>query len=100
MGLSFTPRCMNCKPSRFGTLEKLFEFYATCEDRNIALYAGGQFELGVGRRQNLRLASIFHPDASNDIAPLPYHQDPPPADSPSSPLRASLEADAAYFANW
>ncbi|MEM7515865.1 MAG: hypothetical protein AAF368_02935, partial [Planctomycetota bacterium] len=96
----FVPSCLNCKPSRFGTLQRLFDFYATCERREIALYAGGQFELGVGRGQNLRLASIFHPGGSNDIAPLPYHSDPLPAGAPHTPLAASgAEADL-HFAGW
>ena len=32
-------------------------------------YGGGQFELGPGRGQIQHLASLFHPDAPNDVAP-------------------------------
>ena len=59
--LPFAPRCLNCKPSRFGSVERLFEFYDRCAEHGIALYGGGQFELGVGRGQIQLLASLFHP---------------------------------------
>ena len=44
--LAFAPRCLNSKPSRFGSVRNLFDFYDACADRGIALYGGGQFELG------------------------------------------------------
>ena len=34
--LPFAPKCLNVKPSRFGTLAKLFEFYERCEAEGIA----------------------------------------------------------------
>ena len=34
--LPFPPRCLNCKPSRFGSLERLFEFYDRCAEHGIA----------------------------------------------------------------
>ena len=64
------------KPSRFGTLRALFEFYETCEARGIALYGGGQFELGPGRGHIQHLASLFHADAPNDVAPGAYNGRP------------------------
>jgi hypothetical protein len=36
-------------------------------------YGGGQFELGPGRGQIQLLASLFHPDAPNDVAPGAYN---------------------------
>src|SRR5215210_2650193 len=36
--LPFQPKCLNVKPSRFGTLERLFEFYERCADGGIVLY--------------------------------------------------------------
>ena len=48
---------------------RLFKAYEYCEDRGIAMYGGGQFELGVGRGQIQYLAAIFHPDGPNDVAP-------------------------------
>ena len=57
--LPFRPKCLNVKPSRFGTLERLLEFYERCEEEGIALYGGGQFELSVGRGQIQLLAALF-----------------------------------------
>jgi hypothetical protein len=84
--LPFPPRCLNCKPSRFGSVERLFEFYDRCAERGIALYGGGQFELGVGRGQIQLLAALFHPDGSNDVAPGGYNDPVPRAGLPTSPL--------------
>ena len=84
--LPFPPRCLNCKPSRFGTLERLLEFYARCAAQGIALYGGGQFELGPGRAQIQELASLFHADAPNDVAPGAFNVDAVPEDAPQSPL--------------
>jgi hypothetical protein len=89
--LPFPPTCLNCKPSRFGTLRRLFEFYERCEERGIALYGGGQFELGVGRGQLQVLASLFHPDAPNDIAPGGYNAQAPTPGLETSPLEPNLE---------
>ncbi|CAB4936999.1 unannotated protein [freshwater metagenome] len=84
--LPFAPRMVNVKPSRFGPLRELFHMYETCEARGIAMYGGGQFELGVGRGHIQLLASLFHPDGPNDVAPIGYN-DPEPSDGlPSSPL--------------
>jgi hypothetical protein len=84
--LPYMPRMLNSKPSRFGTLERLFEFYARCEQAGIALYGGGQFELAVGRDQIQLLASIFHPDGPNDVAPGGYNAREPQAGLALSPL--------------
>ena len=81
----FTPRCCNCKPSRFGALETLFAFYDHCEAEGIALYGGGQSELGPGRGQIQLLAAIFHPDGPNDVAPSGWDQ----ADFPRTGLLTS-----------
>jgi hypothetical protein len=80
------PRCLNSKPSRFGAVRRLFEFYERCEEEGIALYGGGQFELGVGRTQIQRLASLFHADAPNDVAPGGFNAPAPEAGLPLSPL--------------
>jgi hypothetical protein len=95
--LPFAPRCLNCKPSRFGTLERLTEFYDRCADARIELYGGGQFELGPGRGQIQLLASLFHPDASNDVAPGGYNDPTPRPGLPTSPLR--LQVDAGFRAD-
>jgi hypothetical protein len=84
--LPFGPRCLNCKPSRFGSVRRLFDFYDACREHGIALYGGGQFELGPGRQQIQMLASLFHADAPNDVAPSAYNVRVPVADLPRSPL--------------
>ena len=49
--LPFQPHCLNCKPSRFGALPCASSSSTTAAPtREIALYGGGQFELGVGQR--------------------------------------------------
>ena len=84
--LPFAPRALNSKPSRFGSIRRLFDFYDVCAERGIHLYGGGQFELGPGRGQIQYLASLFHPDAPNDVAPSGYNLVPARADLPRSPL--------------
>jgi L-alanine-DL-glutamate epimerase-like enolase superfamily enzyme len=71
--LPFRPRTLNVKPSRFGTVRGLVAFYDHCAEHGIGLYGGGQFELGPGRGQIQALAALFHPDASNDVAPGDYN---------------------------
>lgn len=84
--LPWPPRTINVKPSRFGTVRRLFDAYDHCLARGIGMYGGGQFELGPGRGQLQYLASLFHPDAPNDVAPVGYHVSPLPSGLPSSPL--------------
>jgi L-alanine-DL-glutamate epimerase-like enolase superfamily enzyme len=87
LSLPFEPKTLNCKPSRFGSIKRLFDFYDHCEASGIALYGGGQSELGVGRGQLQVLASLFHPGTSNDIAPAGWdHAVWDRAELPVSPL--------------
>ncbi len=88
-GLAFPPRMVNLKPSRFGPLRELFAAYDLCDERGIGAYGGGQFELGVGRGQVQYLASLFHPDGPNDVAPGGYNDVDPSPGLPSSPLAPS-----------
>jgi len=84
--LPYPPRMVNVKPSRLGGLRNLLDAYDYCAERGIGNYGGGQFELGVGRGQNQYLASLFHADAPNDVAPSAFNLPQPPAGLPSSPL--------------
>jgi hypothetical protein len=84
--LPFLPRTINVKPSRVGSVGKLLELYDHCAGRGIGAYGGGQFELGPGRGQIQHLASIFHHDAPNDVAPVGYHDPQPRPGLPTSPL--------------
>ena len=84
--LVYPPRMVNIKPSRLGGLRNLLDAYDYCAERGIGNYGGGQFELGVGRGQNQYLASLFHPDAPNDVAPTGFNLPETPPGLPSSPL--------------
>jgi hypothetical protein len=72
-GLAFAPRMINFKPSRFGSVRELFAAYDYCREQGISGYGGGQYELGPGRGQIQHLASLFHPDGPNDVAPSVYN---------------------------
>jgi L-alanine-DL-glutamate epimerase-like enolase superfamily enzyme len=84
--LPFQPKMVNVKPSRLGPLRELFAAYEHCEANGIGMYGGGQFELGVGRGHIQYLASLFHPDGPNDVAPGGYNDNETPAGLPDSPL--------------
>ena len=85
------------KPSRFGTLERLCACLDHCRREGIAMYAGGQFELGVGRAQIQALASLFYPDGPNDCAPGGYNAPKPSAGLPVSPLAEHAWRDMTAF---
>jgi hypothetical protein len=80
------PRFCNIKPSRFGTVRRLLDAIDHCNARGIAMYGGGQFELGPGRAQIQALASLFYADAWNDVAPADYNVGEPRPGLPQSPL--------------
>ncbi|HVE67368.1 MAG TPA: hypothetical protein VNB64_02180 [Solirubrobacteraceae bacterium] len=84
--LPFAPRTINSKPSRFGPLSELMAVYDWCAEHGVGVYGGGQGELGPGRGQIQYLASLFHPDTPNDVAPGGYNLPEPPPGLPGSPL--------------
>jgi L-alanine-DL-glutamate epimerase-like enolase superfamily enzyme len=85
-GLPFVPAMVNVKPSRLGGLRPLLAAYDHCEAHGSGMYGGGQFELGVGRGHIQYLASLFHPDGPNDVAPGGYNDPRPGPGLPDSPL--------------
>jgi hypothetical protein len=89
--LPFPPRMVNIKPSRVGGLEPLCATYDYCAAGAIGAYGGGQFELGPGRGQAQYLASLFHPDGPNDLAPVGYNEAAPADGLPPSPLPPSAD---------
>ena len=91
-GRPWKPKMVNIKPSRFGPLRELFAAYDHCESEGIGAYGGGQWELGAGRGQIQYLASIFHPDTPNDVAPSGYNTAGTEPGLPASPLEPSLSA--------
>ena len=97
--LLWPPRTVNVKPSRFGSVERLFAAYDHCAEHGIGAYGGGQFELAEGRGHIQLLAALFHPDTPNDVAPGGFNEVEPPANLPSSPLtvaqrRTGFHADS------
>jgi len=86
LDLPYPPRMVNIKPSRLGGLRSLLDAYDHCDANGIGCYGGGQFELGVGRGQNQYLASLFHADAPNDVAPTGFNLPEAVPGLPSSPL--------------
>ncbi|MDQ3890646.1 MAG: hypothetical protein M3312_08890 [Actinomycetota bacterium] len=93
--LPFPPRGLNVKPSRFGSLRSLLDVYDYCAERAITMYGGGQSELGPGRGQIQYLASLFHPDGPNDVAPRAYNDPEPRSGLPTSPLEPAV-ADTGF----
>jgi L-alanine-DL-glutamate epimerase-like enolase superfamily enzyme len=89
--LPHVPREVNVKPSRMGSLEELLAAYDHCERHGIGIYGGGQFELSVGRGHIQGLASLFHPDGPNDVAPGGYDALPLDPALPDSPLAPRFE---------
>jgi hypothetical protein len=86
--LPWAPKTVNVKPSRFGSVERLFAAYDYCEASGIGAYGGGQWELGPGRGHIQLLAALNHPGTPNDVAPREYNLDPAPG-LPTSPLRVT-----------
>ncbi len=84
--LPVAARTINVKPSRIGSLRGLLDLYAHCAAHGVAMYGGGMGETAVARGQVQLLASLFHPDAPNDVAPGGYNEPEPPEGLPSSPL--------------
>jgi hypothetical protein len=93
--LPFAPRMVNLKPSRIGGLPKLCATYDYCAEHEIGAYGGGQFELGPGRGQAQYLASLFHPDTPNDLAPVGFNENDPLPGLPTSPMPPA-PADAGF----
>jgi len=84
--LPWEPSWLNIKPSRFGSVQSLFGTIEYCRERGVEMYGGGQFELDVGREHLHALASLFYPDAPNDVAPGVYNEPALGAELPASPL--------------
>ena len=99
-GLPFPPRMLNFKPSRFGSLRNLLDAYDYADANDIRIYGGGQFELGPGRGQIQYLASLFHPDAPNDVAPGGFNNEKPPPGLPPSPLHPQPSEIGFRWGDW
>jgi L-alanine-DL-glutamate epimerase-like enolase superfamily enzyme len=88
---AFGARIVNVKPSRIGGVRALLDVYAYCEARSVRMYGGGMGELGPARGQIQLLASLFHADAPNDVAPSAYNLPDLPDGLPTSPLTPPVQ---------
>jgi hypothetical protein len=91
LALRWPPKTVNVKPSRFGSVERLFAAYDYCAASGIGAYGGGQFELGTGRDHIQLPAALFHPETPNDVAPSAFNIAPTPG-LPESPLAVTPRA--------
>jgi len=98
--LPFPPKMVNVKPSRLGSLRELLAAYDHCDQHGIGMYGGGQFELGPGRGQIQLLASLFHPDTPNDVAPGGFNDPDPPPGLPQSPLAPEPSPTGFRWGEW
>ncbi|HET9721541.1 MAG TPA: hypothetical protein VFP32_00740 [Candidatus Saccharimonadales bacterium] len=87
LSMPFVPKVTNIKPSRFGSLKELFNVYDYCLQNGVGMYGGGQFELGHGRHHIQYLASLFHSDSSNDVAPGGFNETVLKPGLPTPPLK-------------
>jgi L-alanine-DL-glutamate epimerase-like enolase superfamily enzyme len=90
--LRWPPRTVNVKPSRFGSVERLFAAYDYCDAHGIGAYGGGQWELSIGRGHIQLLAALFHADTPNDVAPGGYNAQQPLPGLPVSPMAVEPRA--------
>ena len=79
---------VNVKPSRLGSLAALLELVAQCRRRGVAVYGGGQSEIGPGRGQIQLLGALLYPDGPNDVAPVGYDDLGSDVPLPARPLVA------------
>jgi hypothetical protein len=73
------PTACNLKPARMGGVLEALAAAVWCDAHGVAVYVGGMFEIGVGRRQLRDLAAILCPEGPNDVATIPL------ADAPQAP---------------
>ncbi len=64
------PAAVNVKSPRLGGPLEALAVLEGCRRSGWLAYFGGMFEVGVGRRQAHTLASLFTPEAWNDLGPL------------------------------
>jgi L-alanine-DL-glutamate epimerase-like enolase superfamily enzyme len=61
---------LNIKPARMGGFLAALSALALARAARGAVYIGGMFEVGIGRRQARALAALFTPEGDNDLAPV------------------------------
>ena len=69
------------KPSLLGSLQRLAEVVAFCEQAGMKMYGGDQGEIGPTREQHQAIASGLYPNGPNNLAPYEYYSQPRPQGS-------------------
>lgn len=90
--LPVRPAAVNVKPARMGGVLEALHAIAACQAAGIAVYLGGMFEVGAGRRQLQALAALFAPENPNDVAPIGVGET-----APVWPARLVVDAHTAGF---
>ena len=100
--LPFPPRMVNVKPSRFGAAARAARRLRVLRRRTAsACTAAASSSSGPGRGQIQYLASLFHPDTPNDVAPGGYNDpEPPPDGLPTRPLEPQADATGFRWGDW
>jgi len=93
---ALAPQAINVSPPRFGWWKRLLDAYDLCDAREVLCYAGTCGELGAGLEQLQYLASLFHPEAPNQVAPPLFLAGGPGAGEPPplNPLPVSCFSSA------
>jgi len=60
---------INLKPGRVGGIVETMNIIKYCLKKSIPCWIGGMFETGIGRKLNLRLASLLHEARAHDLSP-------------------------------
>lgn len=60
---------VNIKPGRVGGLYNTIKMIDFCHEHNLHAWIGGMFESGIGRAQNLQLASLLPDAKAHDLSP-------------------------------
>ena len=60
---------VNIKPGRVGGLMETLQMIAYCKEKDIDAWIGGMFETGIGRAQNLQIASLLISAKAHDQSP-------------------------------
>jgi len=59
----------NIKPGRVGGLYNALSMIEYCQQNNLNAWIGGMFESGIGRAQNLQIASLLPDAVAHDLSP-------------------------------
>ncbi len=73
---------ISIKAPRMGGVLEALRGLEAARAAGVPAHVGGMWEMGPGREQARILAALYTPDAPNDLAPIPRHEDSPRDPSP------------------